>query len=256
MRATFLGVLALFSVVSGAANADTINITYYEIAHAQGTPSSPNGDFGICCTSGPATLPNISVGDNLGANGLPVSNGGSFPVVSVDPGTKEIQWWSGPLATPTSTSVTSLPFFNGNLFAHNGGGPDNKNFFQTAILQGTLLGSGSNTVLTVQGDDDVLVYIDGKYVGGVPGVHATALLSLNLGVLPAVPHDLKVFYADRAEVGAVFGLSLEGGTISSNPVETNPVPGPIVGAGLPGLMMALGGLVMLSRRRRNQSAVA
>lgn len=39
-------------------------------------------------------------------------------------------------------------------------------------------------------------------------------------------------------------------------LTTSPVPGPIVGAGLPGLMMALGGLVVLARRRRNHAGVA
>jgi hypothetical protein len=38
-------------------------------------------------------------------------------------------------------------------------------------------------------------------------------------------------------------------------LTTAAVPGPIVGAGLPGLMMALGGLVVLARRRRNQACV-
>jgi len=36
-------------------------------------------------------------------------------------------------------------------------------------------------------------------------------------------------------------------------IDAAAVPGPIVGAGFPGLLMALGGLVALARRRRNQA---
>lgn len=43
------------------------------------------------------------------------------------------------------------------------------------------------------------------------------------------------------------------GDYAFNQLTTSPVPGPIVGAGLPGLMMALGGLVVLARRRRNHA---
>jgi hypothetical protein len=45
-----------------------------------------------------------------------------------------------------------------------------------------------------------------------------------------------------------------GGTISSVEKAFSQVPGPIVGAGLPGLVMACGGLLVLARRRRRRTA--
>src|SRR5699024_2974291 len=43
------------------------------------------------------------------------------------------------------------------------------------------------------------------------------------------------------------------GDYAFNQLTTSPDPGPIVGAGLPGLVMALGGLLALARRRRSQA---
>src|SRR5438552_18358842 len=117
MKTTFLGALAVLSIVSGAANASSITIDYYTVSHVQGVQGSPNGDFGFCCSSpSPATLPNISVGDSLSSNGLPVSIGGPNPVQSVN-ASGEIQWWSGAV---TVTRVTTLPFFVSTMFTPNG----------------------------------------------------------------------------------------------------------------------------------------
>jgi hypothetical protein len=45
---------------------------------------------------------------------------------------------------------------------------------------------------------------------------------------------------------------VNGGGLSSWTTYGNPVPGPIVGAGLPGLLAACGALFALARRRRQQ----
>src|SRR5947208_2765620 len=112
MKTTFLGALAVFSLVSGLADADSINIDYYSVPN-----NGSNGDFGICCSTGDgATLPNISVGASL-SNGLPVSIGGPNPVQSVN-GAGEIQWWTN----FTGTSTTALPFLNTTMFPTNGTG--------------------------------------------------------------------------------------------------------------------------------------
>src|SRR5262245_22392955 len=152
MKATFFGALAVFSLVSGLASASTITIDYYSVPN-----NGSNGDFGICCSSGAgaATLPNIALGDLLGPNGLPVSIGGPNAVQSVNLSTNEIQWWTN----FTGTSTATLPFLNTTMFTPNGTGTvitGNSTAFQTAILYGTILGSGSNTILSVNGDDDVL----------------------------------------------------------------------------------------------------
>lgn len=68
------------------------------------------------------------------------------------------------------------------------------------------------------------------------------------------PH-LKIDW-EGSKQGNYDNVSLSTNGISIRASVDAPVPGPLAGAGLPGLVMALGGLVILSRRRRNQAATA
>src|SRR5262249_7654914 len=76
--------------------------------------------------------------------------------------------------------------------------------------------------------------------------------SLSNGVTVASSDNLEHFSAPFSPVMSLvvtddIGVN-PGGTISS--VEKQFVPGPVVGAGLPGLVMACGGLLAWWRRRR------
>ncbi|SDJ64786.1 PEP-CTERM protein-sorting domain-containing protein [Bradyrhizobium lablabi] len=235
MRNKLIGSAVAFFSMCAMAHASTMTIDYYSVPN-----NGLNGDFGICCSSPPATLPNIAVGDALGPNGLPVSVGGPNPVQTVNPVTHEIMWWTNFTGSATAT----LPYFDPTVYAPNGGGSDNSLLFQTAILSGTVHGTGGPASLTVTGDDDVLVYLDGKYVGGIPGVHGSETTTVSLGSFSG-DEALKVFFADRARVDAVLGLSIDGATVTG-------VPEPSTWA-----MMILGffGVGFMAYRRKNQHAV-
>jgi PEP-CTERM motif len=209
MKSLFIGAAALFSLVSAAASADTLTISYYQVSENAGA------DFGTCCSSPPATLPNIAMGSSL-SGGLPVTSGGPMPVQMVS-STGQILWWT-PSANVTfqGTTTVSEPFTNNALFAPQGNGPNNSTSFQTAILSGTMMGTGADVLLTVTSDDDALVYVNGKYVGGNPGVHSAETTTLNLGMFTG-PESLEIFYADRAQVDAILNVTLTGATVSAVP---------------------------------------
>jgi hypothetical protein len=48
-------------------------------------------------------------------------------------------------------------------------------------------------------------------------------------------------------------ITATGAQLSNASITVSAVPGPVLGAGLPGLIMACGGLLVLARRRRKEA---
>lgn len=217
MKGSIAAVAAL--LFASGANAGSLSINYYETPSLP--PSTTGNDFGPCCSSpSPATLENISLGASLGLDGLPVSLGGPNPIIDVN-GSGEILWWSPGAPSPnpiTSTGSGLFPVgtaaspYTHNMFAPNSMGTDNSTDFETAVLWGTLTGHGADVKLNVSSDDDTLVYLNGLYVGGNPGVHGETSTILDLGAWTG-PASLEIFYADRAQVAAVLNLGVTGAAI-------------------------------------------
>jgi hypothetical protein len=89
------------------------------------------------------------------------------------------------------------------------------------------------------------------------GISCTTCGNGNLGITSNV--DFTIANATIAEVTAGNPLNIfvadvfSGQTGNTGPVDVS-VPGPLAGAGLPGLIMACGGLIAFARRRRQQIA--
>ena len=250
-KSAALGLSALaLAAVGGAAHAGGLAGTFFELPTSTTSP-----DFGPCCSSPPATSPVIVLGSALGPDGLPVTTLPYTPPTA-PPGLNgvadqnsggEIGWWTpGSIAGLVSTGTGSIAYgVLNNMFAPSSTGtnpPGDSNYFETAILTATLTGNGSDAKITVGSDDDALVYVNGFYVGGVPGVHSTTFTTIDLGDLTGT-NSLQIFYADRAMVAADLEVSVSGAFVPE------PASWAMMVAGVGGLGAAL-------RRKRQASGLA
>lgn len=163
------------------------------------------------------------------------------------------------LSTPTSLSLSEGPagtfsysssaFFpiDGLLYG-NQGNPHNYHF--TMHLEGLLSFSdptlGADKIFTFTGDDDLWIFVDGKLVMDLGGVHGAVSGSFTeedlklLGLTAATSYDLDIFFAERHTSESNFAITT---TLEIAPPVDVPEPGSLLLAG-----SAL--LALLSGRRR------
>lgn len=90
--------------------------------------------------------------------------------------------------------------------------------------------------------------------GGLDAPYGSLVGQIGAGSFFLVGSSFSGF-ANATGLLSLFYWDENNGDNSGSILATVAVPGPIMGAGLPGLLMALGGLVVLSSRRRNRIAV-
>jgi hypothetical protein len=92
---------------------------------------------------------------------------------------------------------------------------------------------------------------------GTPGALGTQLGTASFPPQPLLGFATSVTnqsVSSGFSVTAEFDITATGDVNSAGTIQLSAVPGPIVGAGLPGLMAACAGLLALARRRRREAA--
>jgi len=210
------------------------------------------------------------VQSTLGADGLPVLNTAAYgcssgcftntPLPADLTASGEIAWWSPSLnkggsggasdVVQTGTGTITLPYNNAVFFPPNGTGANDGSGYQAAVFSTTLYVPTSEPIsFNVGADDSAFVYLDGKAVCQVGGVHINAPGTCTTSTLAAGSHTLQVFYSDleQSYAALTFGITTSG--ITNTPPATIPT---LSEWGLLLLAGLLAGAAALELHRRNR----
>lgn len=197
------------------------------------------------------------VSSTLNASGLPDYIGGGIGATSA---ANFAKWYvdSPGFNTSTAASLTltetssgsgifsfaSSSFFpiDGMLFGNQG---RSHNYHFTMHLEGQTSFTAADS-FTFTGDDDLWIYIDGKLVIDLGGVHGAASKTISgndllaLGLAESTLYDLDVFFAERHTIASNFNITTSFLVTAPPPEPTPTVPEPstlvLLGLGLLGVV--------------------
>ena len=205
------GGFAAVAAVAGAAPPTSIPTTltasYYTVT------SSGTGDFQTQCCS---VRPNL-VAPTLDGSNLPVFTPDGGPALKDVTGTGEIQWWTpgvaagGDVVAASGSALILTPYANNAMYPPAANGPSDANGYLTASYTGTFtLPILTRITANIGADDDAFVFVDGKLLAGLGGVHANVQAPLGSELLAGGTHTLNIFYADRYRTQASLNFDLTG----------------------------------------------